>query len=717
MRRLVLGLGGVAVCAGLLAWGLPVFGVLRGGPQQFQSRGSEYERANALIRKASGGRAYYGMDVLLQPDAGRQGELSTKAAVSALDVLVAARRGFQRLLDPPAAGRDALVLAAFATPGDSVAAAKGLRESFSAGQARRRLAGWRVSFGGPDLAFHALEALTSGAAERVERYAIPALCVGGFLVFGGVVFALPLLIGLLTAIITFAALRLLDVLGVGISVYCLSAVTGLSLGLGIDYSLLMLTRYREETARGARSQDAISRMRITAGRTVGVSSLTIATAMASLLIFPLEFLSSTVIAAAITVLIAGALARALLPRTPLPAAPSTGLERVLWRRAAYKHSDGGIWRRLASVVTSHPRLVAVSTTVLLLAAAAPAFDGLRLVAPSADLLPASAESHQVERAIASHFAVDPAGVIYTAYRPQPQEPPADVLARREAQIANGQARMFGPQYLGAGTWEISLWPKGNPNSQANQNLLARIRRATRPAGALTGGIAAYAADQRSAIDSHLLPALLILSLVSFTALWLLTGSVVIAGKGVLMALLSAAAGIGLLVAILGPVEEANLIFTGAIAIALSTDYELFLISRISEERDRGLSNRDAIVAGLTRTGPVITSAALLFCAAVGALALSPLFFARQFGLGATLTIVIDATFVRALLVPSLMSLLGERNWWSPPLLAQLHRRIESLPRTRASTPFSGLVSSESAIASGSLGSRVSTPSRKQAKSY
>ncbi len=221
-----------------------------------------------------------------------------------------------------------------------------------------------------------------------------------------------------------------------------------------------------------------------------------------------------------------------------------------------------------------------------------------------------------------------------------------------------------------------MLPHGNPDSRLNQRLLERLQAASAAAGALIGGIAAFAVDQRAAIASRLPLALLIVGLVSAGALWWLSGSVVIAIKGILMASLSVAAGIGVLVATCGVIEVADLVFLTMIAFALSTDYEVFLIARVREERDHGLTNRQAIAAGLARTGPLITSAAGLFCVAVGPFALSSLFFAREFGIGVTAVVAIDASLGRLLLVPSIMVLLGELNWWSPTPLRQLHKRID-----------------------------------------
>ncbi len=492
------------------------------------------------------------------------------------------------------------------------------------------------------------------------------MCV---LVFGGVAWVLPMLVGLVTVVVVFAVLGLLDALGVGISIYALPAVTGLALGLSVDYSLLLVGRYREQT------HDRTGRLVALAGRTVILSSLTIAAAMLCLTVIPLGFLVSLGIAGALTAVTAGVTARLLIPA----ALRLLGGRVALAPRVGRSPSGRG-WRHLAGWVAARPLPVAGVTIGLLLAAGTP-LTGLSWQPPSAQLLPPGAESRMLEDALAKEHGADAAAAIYTIYRPARHGISAKALAEHQAQIVARRARMTGPLYLGYRTWQISVLPHGAANSPANQRLLAKIQTIDASAGAAAGGITAFAADQHQTIAGRLPLALTILALVIASSLWIATGSVVIAAKAVLMAALSATAGIGLLIAILGPIEEADLIFMGAVALALSADYELFLISRIAEARRDGLSNTPAVTAGLRRTGPLISSAALLFITAVAPLALSSLSFARQFGIGATLTIAIDATLVRALLVPALMILLADRNWWSPAALARLHTRIQSPRRS------------------------------------
>lgn len=676
--------GLIAVVAfGLIAaYGLPVVGMLGGGSQQFQSPASVYERANALARGATGHSSYFGVDVLLQRDTVSSRSVADSQALARITALLRSEHGFEQLTTAwsgEAAGRRALVLmAAFARPADSEAAVAHLRAIVRSG-----FEGWSVAFGGPDVAFGELQARTSSDVEHVEIITIPLLLLLCFAVFSGAAMMLPLLIGAGATVVALALLRLLHEIGVAISVFCLPAVFGLGLGLGIDYSRLLFGRYRQERAVDT-ERIAVERTLRTAGRTALVGSVSVAAALGCLLVFPLQFLWSIGLAAGVTALAAGVVARLIVPRLlPVLGARRYQPPAIIQRRL--RRDGRGVWERLAESVTAHPAIVAVLVSIALLLAGAPAL-GLRLLAPSAQLLPEGAESRRVERALAVDFPADPAGAIYTLYRPSRRGLPVQAVANTEASIVGSRAKVVPPRYLGDGTWQLSVLPHGNPYSVANQRLLEGLRAATAATGALIGGVTAFFVDQKAAIAGHLAVALLLLAVVSAAMLWAASGSLVIAGKGILMAALSVTAGTGILVMVFGGLEEADLIFLIALSLALSIDYEIFLISRIREEREHGLSNQQAITAGLARTGPLITQAALLFCASVGTFAFGDLSFTKQFGAGAAITVAIDAVLVRSLLVPSLMSLLGERNWWAPSILQRLHQHIEphrSKPAGRA----------------------------------
>ena len=276
--------------------------------------------------------------------------------------------------------------------------------------------------------------------------------------------------------------------------------------------------------------------------------------------------------------------------------------------------------------------------------------------------------------------------------------------RRRARSASVSA----PVYLGRGTWEIALLPHGSPFSSVQQQLLGRLRALAHPYGALVGGATAYFVDQKSAIAAHIPLALLILLALTAGFLFVMTGSLTIPIKALVMNMLSVSVAAGLLVLIfqdghlsgplgftpIGGLEESSLVLMLVLAFALATDYEVFVLARIKEAHDHGLPDREAIALGIERTGRIVTAAALLFCVAIGALTTSDLFFTKQLGLGAALAVAVDASIVRALLVPSLMALMGKWNWWAPSAAAapaRSHRAagVRSSRHQAALTPVVG----------------------------
>jgi len=330
------------------------------------------------------------------------------------------------------------------------------------------------------------------------------------------------------------------------------------------------------------------------------------------------------------------------------------------------------------------------TGAVLVAIASPALR-LQLIPADAHVLPSFSQSRQITEDLDREFASNGAQTISIVLPASPGSGARVAALSLSAQrTAGAQAREVAPpHYLGRGTWEIELLPRGTEASAANQLLVKRLRTLVHPAGALVGGGTAWFIDQKAAISSHVPLSLTILVCVTLGILFLMTGSVVLPLMALLMNLLTVAVGAGLLVLIfqdghgssllgfspIGGLEESNLVLLFTVAFALSTDYGVFLFSRIKEIRDGGLPTREAVAQGLERTGRLITAAALLFCVAVGAFATSHVFFIKQFGVGTALAVAIDATFVRALLVPALMGRLGERTWWAPRPLRRLHARV------------------------------------------
>jgi uncharacterized membrane protein YdfJ with MMPL/SSD domain len=726
----------VLVIAGIVfllavALGAPVTGVLKGRSNDFHDLHDQSLQTKAAIQRATGQSPDYGVAALVKSSGDVRSDPRAQHLAAHVVALLAAQKGFQRVLDYPSShlvqlvsrnGRESVVLAAFATQEESSTAVAKLRPE---------LAGSGVRFGGQDVAFDEINRRTASDLERAELLAFPILLLLSLWVFRGLIAAmLPLLVGGFAIVLAFVMLRLVNQFA-GLSIFAVNLVTGVGLGLGIDYSLFVLSRYREELAAGKEPREAIGRTLQTAGRTVLYGSLTVAGALASMLVFPERFLYSMGVGGAAVALMAGGVSLVVLPAVLIALGPRIDALSPKWMqrggtRAARADEEGG-WARLARAVMRRPGTVALLTSLVLLAIASPA---LRLALTPADprVLPASSETRQVSGVLTSDFAVDgsqtitmviggaggpggpsagrqggggpggggPGGGGPSGGAGATAAPAAQALAAQSQRIAAGQAQVAPPRYLGRGQWEIDLLPQGSGASTANQALVKRLRALVNPRGGLVGGPTAGFIDQKSSIAAHVPLVLAILALVTCGFLFLMTGSAVMPLIALAMNLLTVAVGAGLLVLVfqdghassllgfspIGGLEEANLVLLFVIAFALSTDYGVFLFGRIKEAHDQGLPAREAIARGLERTGRLVTAAALLFCVAIGAFASSHIFFVKQLGVGAALAVAIDATVVRALLVPAIMGSLGEWAWWAPRPLRRLHRRIGLREGTR-----------------------------------
>jgi uncharacterized membrane protein YdfJ with MMPL/SSD domain len=690
--RRVLSIAGVVFVVAAAA-GAPVVTLLKSENSDFQDPASQNQQVLRAIERATGQTATYGVAVLV-PSAG---DVRTDAAAQRESARVAAllskQPGFQRAIDYPAThlaelvsrnGRLTLVLAAFANRDYSTHAVERVRP----------LAGPGVRFGGNDVAFNQINKSTSSDLQRAEMLAFPILLLLSFWVFRGLVAAaLPLLVGGFAIVLTFLLLRLVDTGIAPLSIFAVNLVTGMGLGLGIDYSLFVLARYREELAGGADTGAAIRNTLQTAGRTVLYSSLTVAGALASMLVFPLRFLYSMGVGGALVALCAGAVSLLVLPAVLVAlGARIDALAPARLQRSAVANaraSESGAWYRLARGVMRRPGLVALTTAAVLLVAAGPSLR-IALAPADAHVLPASSEARQLAQTLTNEFPVDGSQTITIVARaPAAAGRQIAGIASRAGQIAGAQASVAPPRYLARGLWQIELQPRGVDGAPANQALVKRLRTIGSAPRLLVGGATAWFVDQKAAISAHLPLALGILAIVTAGFLFLMTGSLILPVMALAMNLLTVAVAAGLLVLIfqdghlssvfgftpIGGLEESNLVLLFILAFAMSTDYGVFLFGRIKEAHDGGLTTRDAVAFGLERTGRLVTAAALLFCVALGAFTTSHIFFVKQLGVGVPLAVAIDATIVRALLVPALMGRLGEWTWWAPRPLRRLHTRF------------------------------------------
>jgi RND superfamily putative drug exporter len=690
-RRVLLVSGAVFLVAA--AFGGPVVSILKSENSDFQDPASQNQQVLRTIERATGQTATYGLAALVPSRADARTDGVAQRESARVAALLAAQPGFQRAIDYPAThlpelvsrdGRQTLVLAAFASRKDSTHAVERIRP---------RLSGSGVRLGGNDVAFNEINKTTSSDLERAEMFAFPILLLLSFWVFRGLIAAaLPLLVGGFAIVLTFLLLRLIDHVA-GLSIFAVNLVTGMGLGLGIDYSLFVLARYREELAGGADTHAAILRTLQTAGRTVLYSSLTVAGALASMLVFPLRFLYSMGVGGALVALCAGAVSLLVLPAVLVALGPRINslaparLQRSAARTA--QSSEHGGWYRLARGVMRRPGLVALATAVVLILATLPSLR-MALVPADAHVLPASSEARQLAETLTRDFPVDASETITIVARaPARDIQGVSAIASRAKRIAGSQASEGPPRYVGGGVWELELQPKGIDGAPANQRLVKQLRTIGPAPTLLVGGATAWFVDQKAAISAHLPLALAIIAVVTGGFLFLMTGSLILPLIALVMNLLTVAVAAGLLVLIfqdghlgglfgfapIGGLEESNLVLLFIIAFALSTDYGVFLFGRIKEAHDGGLAARDAVAYGLERTGRLVTAAALLFCVALGAFSTSHIFFVKQLGVGAPLAVAIDATIVRALLVPAIMGRLGELVWWAPRSLKRLHARF------------------------------------------
>jgi RND superfamily putative drug exporter len=549
-----------------------------------------------------------------------------------------------------------------------------------------------VIVGGAAVAQDQVNKQVENDLQKAEMLAFPLLFLLSFLFFRSLVASLlPLMIGGLAIVGTFLILRIASEIG-SISIFALNLTTALGLGLAIDYSLFIVSRYREEIAKSGPGLAAMRRVLSTAGRTVFFSSLTVAAALASLLVFPQRFLYSMGLGGSLVVLFAALISLTVLPAvlTLLGARVNSLAPRFLQRRAEAdtRPDEHGFWYRLSRFVMRRPVPVATVSAALLILMGIPFF-GIKFNTVDATVLPSSASARQAYDVLNSEF-------------PPYHEAPIwiDVegggpgsAARFAAQVrrVDGVAEVGPPLRLENGVTGLEVISDHPFISEASQTTVKRIRDLQPPPGttALVGGGTADFIDLQSSLASHLPIVLAIIIVATLTILFLMTGSVILPIKSLLMNFLNLSAVFGLLVLIFqdgrfegflnysspGAIEQTMPILLFAVAFGLSTDYAVFLLSRIKEARDSGASDSECVAIGLERTGRIVTAAALLFAVAMGAFATSQIIFIKENGVGTALAVLIDASVIRALLVPSLMELLGKWNWWAPRPLRRLHDRF------------------------------------------
>ena len=552
----------------------------------------------------------------------------------------------------------------------------------------------------------------------METVAIPVSFIALVWVFGGVLAAaLPMMIGIFAIVSSLAVLRFVA-LFTDVSVFGINLTVAMGLALAVDYSLLIVSRHRDEIAEGATVNEALVRSMGTAGRTVVFSALTVALSMSALALFPSFYLRSFAYAGVAVVVLA---ATAAIVITPAAIAvlghrlDALDVRRLI-RRAAGRPTtrterpiESSFWYRTTHFVMRHAVVVSVTLIAVLMLLGAP-FLGVKWGFPDDRLLPATASSRQVGDLLRDEFSANPLSNV-TVVIPEMSADASRELGSYAAQLSRiaGVAAVSSPSGtfvngnvtgpptaptgLAEGAAFLTVHSTAALFSDASNSQLRALHAVPGPAGqrALFTGVAQNNVDSVASITSRLPLVLGVILVVTFVVLFLITGSIVLPLKALVLNILSLTATFGALVWVfqdghlggLGTTATGTLIVNlpvliFCIAFGLSMDYEVFLLSRIREywldSARTGRDSDESVALGLARTGRVVTAAALLMTISFAALLISQVSSVKMLGLGLAIAVLVDATIVRMLLLPALMRLLGRFNWWAPTPLTRLHQR-------------------------------------------
>ncbi|MCI0385474.1 MMPL family transporter [Streptomyces sp. CNQ085] len=534
--------------------------------------------------------------------------------------------------------------------------------------------------------------------------AVPITLILLVIAFGSVVAALlPLAIGLIAIMGTFAELYVLGSI-TDVSVFSINLTTALGLGLGIDYGLLLVSRFRERLTEGDEVPDALRTTVATAGRTIAFSAATVVAALAALLLFPPFFLRSFAYAGIGVVAIAAIGALVVVPALLAVLGHRVNSGRMPWADAV-RRPDAPVWGRLASVVMRRPALTALPVLAVLLLAASPLL-GVSFGNPDERVLPEDAPSRQVATAIDEDFGDDNTSAVQIVTTGPVDTADLDAYATALSRVdgvarvqassgtyQDGEAAPPGPLGAALGrddAQRLTATTEVESGSGEAEDLVRDIRAVQAPGGveALVGGPDAYLVDTKAAIGDRLPAAITWVALTTFALLFLFTGSVVQPLRALVLNTISLAAAIGAMVwifqegnlsSVLGftpmPMNTSMTVLLFCIVFGLSMDYEVFVTSRIKELHDAGEDTSTAVTRGLSRTGRIVTMAAGLLAVSLFAFTTSEISFMQMFGLGSGLAILIDAVAVRGILVPAAMRLLGRGAWYAPKALRRLHGRV------------------------------------------
>ena len=680
-RRTLLYVLVFVVVAGAI--GGPVAGSLKssGG---FVPPNSDSQAATNMLQAATGAEPTPGIVLLVNAP---RGAAAAERRVSAITHQLAAVPGVVRTSGPAAVARDGryvLVTGTISASADDKSVAKSVEAAFAPEH--------DVTVGGTAAANQQINSTVITDLGFAELLAFPLLIALSVLFFRGRAALMPLVVGVVTVLGTFLVLTGINHL-YGLSIFALNLVIGMGLGLAVDYTLFIVTRFREELAGGAEVGEAIAVTMQRAGRTVLFSAATVACALVTLTLFPQGFLKSMGIAGA-SVAVVAALSAVVVSPAMLG----------LWgRKLARRDRPSGQpdrWYRFARTVMRRPGPVAAATAAVMVVAALPALGVVWSPASNSSVIPVGQSARTVADALRTEFGGAGQSPVTVALRaPASDGAAVDAFAQRVAGFA-GVERVSPPRLLGDSTWQVNAAVAGDPAGATAQRVVDEIRAVPAPFETKVTGDAASFVDQQNAIAAHLPEAIALLAVLTFLVLWLMTGSVVLPIKALLMNALTVGASLAPLVLIYqhgnltgllgytsdGGVEPTDFVVAATVIFALSTDYGVFLLGRIKEAKDAGADDREAVASGLGATGRVVTAAAILLAVAIGAFSTSSISFIQEIGVAVATGVLLDAFIVRSLLVPSLMALLGRRNWWSPRIVRRLHDRIAPPEQSPAGGP-------------------------------
>jgi RND superfamily putative drug exporter len=530
--------------------------------------------------------------------------------------------------------------------------------------------------GGVGVVSHAITKKISDDLKIAEAISIPLTFILLAFVFGALVAsAMPLIVGVAAILGAFFILYLFT-LFTDVSIYALNLTTGMGLGLGIDYALLMVNRFREELRRGKTVEDSVITTVATAGKTVFYSGLTVLVTLLSLTFFPLPFLKSFGYAGVSVVTIA--VIGAIIGLPAILAVIGKKVDKGLIRKSSITPKDDGRWAQTARFVMKRPVAVVVLSLIFIGILTAP-IANIKFSQGDARMLPATNKAAIATALQAERFAGrtgEPIEIIIKGGSSKTEEIATYIS---KLQVEPGVVAVVPPEIYGSDV-RIIAYHSMLPRTPEAQELIHSIRDLSSVEQTLVGGVAADYTDSQDAISQTLPWAFGWIALSVLILIFVFTGSIILPIKAVILNVLSLAATMGVLTWVFvdghlqwlvgsftetGTLDTSIVILIAVVVFGLSMDYELFLLSRIREEHLAGKSNVDSVALGLQRSGRIITAAAAILAFVFAAFITSGVTSIKTMGFGVAFAIILDATIVRGLLVPALMRLMGERNWWAP----------------------------------------------------